>query len=248
MQAWVRQAQEAIVRITGLSELTELDFTDDRLTKLLTQLSRPMLWQAIEQELGANLIRVYELPTQRVRLDATTVSGHHADATSALFQFGHSKDDPTLRQVKVMVAALDPLGLPLVTEVVAGNEADDPLYVPTIACVLAIIKVAGLLFVGDCKMSAVATRAYVQSLGHFYLCPLAQTGRTPSEHAAFMQFFAGLVLVEYEATHQVDCFAVRTGSTYGLAIHCQPMQFTSILRHHDPDTTSFMAQAAFETC
>jgi len=36
---------------------------------------------------------------------------------------GHSKDDPTLRQVKVMVAALDPLGLPLVTEVVAGNQA-----------------------------------------------------------------------------------------------------------------------------
>jgi transposase len=186
VQAWVRQARETIVRITGLSELTELDFTDDRLSKLLTRLSQPVLWQAIEQELGANLIRVYELPTQRVRLDATTVSGHHADATSALFQFGHSKDDPTLRQVKVMVAALDPLGLPLVTEVVAGNEADDPLYVPAIARVLAIIKVAGLLFVGDCKMSAVATRAYVQSLGHFYLCPLAQTGHTPSEMAQWI--------------------------------------------------------------
>ncbi len=91
VQAWVRQAQETIVRITGLSELTELDFTDDRLTKLLTRLSQPVLWQAIEQELGANLIRVYALPTQRVRLDATTVSGYHADATSALFQFGHSR-------------------------------------------------------------------------------------------------------------------------------------------------------------
>lgn len=145
-----------------------------------------MLWQAIEQELGANLIRVYELPTQRARLDATTVSGHHADTTSTLFQFGHSKDDPTLRQVKVMVAALDPLGLPLVTEVVAGNEADDPLCVPAIARVLAIIKVAGLLFVGDCKMSAVATRAYVRSLGHFYLCPLVQTGHTPNEMAQWI--------------------------------------------------------------
>jgi transposase len=152
VQAWVRQAQATIVRITGLSGLTELDFTDDRLTKLLMRLSRPVLWQAIEQELGANLIRVYELPTQRVRLDATTVSGYHADPASGLFQFGHSKDDPTLRQVKVMVAALDPLGLPLVTEVVAGNEADDPLYVPAIARVLAIVKVAGLLFVGDCKI------------------------------------------------------------------------------------------------
>jgi transposase len=129
---------------------------------------------------------VYALPTQRVRLDATTVSGYHADATSALFQFGHSKDDPTLRQVKVMLAALDPLGMPLVTEVVAGDGADDPLYAPAIARVLTIINVAGLLFVGDCKMSAVATRAYVQSLGHFYLCPLAQTGNTPSEMAQWI--------------------------------------------------------------
>jgi transposase len=186
VQAWVRQAQETIVRITGLTGLTELDFTDDRLTKLLTRLSRPELWQALEQELGANLMCVYELPTQRVRLDSTTVSGYHADATSTLFQFGHSKDDPTLRQVKVMMAALDPLGLPLVTEVVAGNEADDPLYVPAIARVLAIMKVAGLLFVGDCKMSAAATRAYVQGLGHFYLCPLAQTGNTPTEMAQWI--------------------------------------------------------------
>jgi len=186
VQTWVRQAQETIVRITGLSGLSELDFTDDRLTKLLTRLSRPTVWQAIEQDVGANLIHVYELPTERVRLDPTTVSGYHADATSALFQFGHSKDDPTLRQVKVMVAALDPLGLPLVTEVVAGNEADDPLYVPAMVRVLAIIKVAGLLFVGDCKMSAVATRAYVQNLGHYYLCPLAQTGHTPTEMAQWI--------------------------------------------------------------
>jgi transposase len=186
VQAWVRQARETIVRITGLTDLTELDFSDDRLTTLLARLSRPVVWQAIEQELGASLIRVYELPTECVRLDATTISGYHADPASALFQFGHSKDDPRLRQVKVMAAALDPLGLPLVTEVVAGNEADDPLYVPAIARVLAIIKAVGLLFVGDCKMSALATRAYVQGLGHHYLCPLAQTGNTPTEMAQWI--------------------------------------------------------------
>ena len=186
VQGWVRQAQETIIRITGLTALSELDFTDDKLTKLLARLSQPALWQAIEQEVGVNLIRVYELPTQRVRLDATTVSGYHAGATSGLLQFGHSKDEPTLRQVKVMVAALDPLGMPVVTEVVAGNEADDPLYVPAIARVVGIIKTAGLLFVGDCKMSAVATRAYVQGLGHHYLCPLAQTGHTPTAMAQWI--------------------------------------------------------------
>jgi transposase len=186
VQAWVRQAQATILGITGLSGLSELDFTDDRLTKLLERLSDALTWREIEQELGQSLIRVYELRPQRIRLDATTVSGYHAGTESELLQYGHSKDDSGLRQVKVMMATLDPLGMPLATEVVAGNQADDPLYIPAVERVLEIIKVTGLLFVGDCKMSAVATRAYLERKGQHYLCPLAQTGNTPADMAQWI--------------------------------------------------------------
>ena len=178
VQAWVRQAGETIRRITGLAALTEWDFTDDRLTIVLHRLSHPTVWAEIETELGRNILRVYKLTPERVRLDPTTVSGYHTGGADSVFQFGYSKDDPTLRQVKVMVATLDPLGLPLVTEVVAGNQADDPLYVPAVDRVLQIIDGVGLLFVGDCKMSALATRAHIAHLNHQYLCPLALTGET----------------------------------------------------------------------
>ena len=181
VQAWVRQAGATILRITGLANLTELDFTDDRLTILLRRLSVPRSWMAIETDLGRNILRVYKLTPERVRLDPTTVSGYHAGGAASVFQFGHSKDDPTLRQVKVMVATLDPLGLPLVTAVVAGNAADDPLYVPAVDRVLQIIEGLGLLFVGDCKMSALATRAYIAHLQQQYLCPLALTGETAQD-------------------------------------------------------------------
>jgi transposase len=181
VQAWVRQAGATILRITGLANLTELDFTDDRLTILLRRLSVPSTWMAIETDLGRNILRVYKLTPERVRLDPTTVSGYHAGGAASVFQFGHSKDDPTLRQVKVMVATLDPLGLPLVTAVVAGNAADDPLYVPAVDRVLQIIAGLGLLFVGDCKMSALATRAYIAHLQQQYLCPLALTGETAQD-------------------------------------------------------------------
>ncbi len=187
VQAWVRQAGETILRITGLAELTEWDFTDDRLALVLHRLSHPSTWAAIETELGRNILRVYQLTPERVRLDTTTVSGYHAGAEDRLLQFGHSKDDPTLRQVKVMVAALDPLGLPLVTQVVAGNAADDPLYVPTVDRVLQIIDGLGLLFVGDCKMSALATRTHIAHLQHHYLCPLALTGETAQDLPAWIQ-------------------------------------------------------------
>jgi transposase len=186
VQAWVRQAGETILRITGLAELTELDFTDDRLAIVLHRLSQPDTWAAIETDLGRNILRVYQLTPECVRLDPTTVSGYHAGGAASVLQFGHSKDDPTLRQVKVMMAALDPLGLPLVTEVVAGNAADDPLYVPAVDRVLQIIDGLGLLFVGDCKMSALATRAHIAQLQHHYLCPLALTGETAQDLPAWI--------------------------------------------------------------
>lgn len=190
VQAWVRQAHETIERITGM-KVRELDFTDDRLTLLLRRLSKPETWQAIETELGRSIIRVYELKTEQVRLDATTVSGYHASGEETLFQYGHSKDDPSLAQVKVMMATLDPLGLPLATQVVAGNTADDPLYVPAVDRVLQIIDGVGLLFVGDCKMSALSIRAHIHHLGHHYLCPLAQTGKTGQEMIQWIEAAKG---------------------------------------------------------
>ncbi len=177
VQSWVKQARLTIEKLSG-QKVNELDFTDDRLTLLLRRLSEPQTWQAIEKELGQNIIRVYDLETKQVRLDATPVSGYHEGGEESLFQYGYSKDDPTLRQVKVMVAALDPLGLPLVSQVVAGGVADDNLYRPAVDRVLQIINALGLLFVGDSKMSALATRAHIHGLGQHYLCPLAQTGET----------------------------------------------------------------------
>jgi transposase len=208
VQAWVRQAGETIRRITGLAELTELDFTDDRLALVLGRLSHPTSWAAIETDLGRNILRVYDLTPERVRLDATTVSGYHAGDEDSLCQFGHSKDDPTLRQVKVMVAALDPLGLPLVTEVVAGNAADDPLYVPAVDRVLQIIDGLGLLFVGDCKMSALATRAHIAHLQHHYLCPLALTGETAQDLPAWIAA-AGAAERTLEAVYTEDAQGER---------------------------------------
>src|SRR5713101_4391808 len=55
-------------------------------------------------------VRVYDLSAETVRVDMTTVSGHHDGEGGTLMQFGHSKDDPTLRQLKVALATLDPLG------------------------------------------------------------------------------------------------------------------------------------------
>jgi transposase len=183
---WVRQARDTLERVTGHS-IRDTDFTDDRLTIVLRELSKPPYWHAIERDLGQRTIRVYNLEQNRVRVDATTVSGYHAGGAESLFQFGKSKDNPGLLQVKVMPGVLDPLGLPVATDVGSGEQADDGLYIPIIARMLTILTQAGLLFVGDCKMSALATRAYLRGRGHHYLAPLALVGDTAAEMRAWIQ-------------------------------------------------------------
>jgi len=174
---WVRQAHETLEQVTGLS-IRETDFTDDRLGLVLKHLSDAERWEGLEQDVGQQLVRVYRLGAETVRVDATTVSGYHAGGEESLWQYGHSKDNGLLKQVKAMMGTLDPLGLPLAVDVVSGEKADDPLYVPVIRRVLACLQEKGLLFVGDSKMSALATRAYLHKAEQYYLTPLALVGET----------------------------------------------------------------------
>jgi hypothetical protein len=99
--------------------------------------------------LNRQLLRVYDLQPECMLLDSTTVSGHWRVRVYGLFQFGHSKDHrPDRPQVKVMLSALAPLGLPVATGVVPGQRADDPLDVPAITRMRARLGRRGLLSVG----------------------------------------------------------------------------------------------------
>jgi transposase len=98
-----------------LSQLTAqviepLDFSDDRLSHLLTHLSKPKYWHPIERDLNAQSIEVYDLSQDVIRCDATTVSGDHAVTDGGLVQFGHSKDDPSQPQIKVMMGVFEQRG------------------------------------------------------------------------------------------------------------------------------------------
>ena len=151
-----------------------LDASDDRLAGLLDYYGDDERWENLEQELSQNLIRTYALSPKTSRVDSTSASGYGTVTPDGLFQFGHSKDHrPDLPQVKINLATLDPLGLPLVTSVVSGEQGEDPLYVPAIRRVQATLAQRGVLHIGDSKMGALATRAYVQASGDYYLLPLS---------------------------------------------------------------------------
>jgi transposase len=175
VRPWVAQHQHSLSALLGKSVLPVL-FHDDRLADCLDRLAASDHFNDLERDLNQQTIRVYHLPTDTVRIDTTTANSYASVLCEhGLLQFGHSKDDPDRPQFKIAAAVLDPLGMPLATAVVPGNCTDDPLYVPAIAAVRKSLGTGGHTYVGDCKMAALATRAFVASGGDFYLCPLPLT-------------------------------------------------------------------------
>src|SRR5229473_1946756 len=212
VQRWAERRLETLQACSDATlEVRDLD--DDRLADVLRHLSDDERWRAFEQELTGHLVRVYDLHTDCVRLDSTTASSYGAVSEDGLLQLGHSKDHrPDLPQLKVMLATLDPLGMPLATEVLPGQRADDRLYLPAIARVRACLKQPGLLYVGDCKMAALDTRASIQAAGDFYLCPLSALQVSPeqlSQHLAALRASgrAQSLVERTQADGQTRCIA-----------------------------------------
>src|SRR5436190_9248842 len=187
VQPWVAQHRGTLSALLGKPVLPT-HAHDDRLADWLTRLGAHASFSALQHDLNRQTVRVYQLPTDLVRIDATTANSY-AEVLSeqGLLQFGHSKDDPDRPQLKIAAAILDPLGTPLATAVVPGNSTDDPLYVPAIRAVQQSLGVGGRTYVGDCKMAALATRAFVAAGGDFYLCPLAETQLSRAERRELLR-------------------------------------------------------------
>lgn len=180
VQEWVDEHRFTLEMLTGQA-IRATDFTDDRLGDVLRYLSDDELWQCIEQDLNQHIIRVYELDASGlIRLDATTGGVNHDEQRHELFKTGRNKAGGFEVQFKLMLGSLDPLGMPLAADVVAGNAADDPLYVPIYQRIRASLGKTGLLYIGDCKMGALETRAVIANGEDFYLMPLAMTGDIPA--------------------------------------------------------------------
>lgn len=175
---WVKKRRH-MLRMLLRQPIRVRDFSDDRLGVGLKYLSDPEVWQQIEAEIWAAMVEVYDPGIEHIRVDATTANGHHEMSEDGLMQRGHSKDHrPDLPQLKMMAASAEPCHLPLAHDVVSGEHADDPLYVPLIERVRNLLQRSGMLYVGDCKMAALHTRAWLVQQGDHYLTPLPLTGET----------------------------------------------------------------------
>ena len=185
VQDWTASHSHTLHTLLGHA-LRPAEFSDDRLSIILRRLSDAD-WQALEADLWLATCEIYQLSYDCVRLDSTTSYGYHEILPDGIMQRGHSKDHrPDLPQLKLMAAVAQPHSQLIACDIVPGNAADDPLYLPLIRRVRQQLRQQGLLYCGDCKMAALATRAEVVDQKDYYLMPLPRTGDTAADIMAWI--------------------------------------------------------------
>ena len=189
VREWVAARKEVFNQLLGIT-LRDTDCSDDRLANILRMVGAVSAQRTLDEALLANWVSIYRLPRETIRLDGTTVSVYHqrndADKDS-LLQYGYNGEEgERKRQFKVMMATLDPLGMPLTASVVSGEQGDDLLYIPAYETAVKGLGSRDVLVIGDSKMSSLAIRGQLVKSGSRYLCPLNDNTLVAEERVAWV--------------------------------------------------------------
>ncbi len=181
VQEWAEAHRHMLERLVG-QPLRDVEFSDDRLGIVLQHLSDRESWHSIQADLWSHRVEVYAIEVKSVRIDTTTVSGYHEITEDGVMQKGHSKAHRAdLAQIKLLAACVEPGGQLAISEAMAGQKGDAPLYTPAIKRLRDLLQQSGLLYTGDSQMAAIATRADVVAHGDYYLMPLPMLGETAQQ-------------------------------------------------------------------
>ena len=189
VEEWSKNHKTILQVLLG-DEITETDFEDCRLSRLLEKFADKQLWNSLEEAFYKDSFSALELDisvpeefqenpsikdgiSKTIKIDSTTAYGHHEVIENGIMQRGWSKDHrPDLPQLKIMVAVEGKTGVQITSDVRPGNENDDPLYLPIIERTRTIVDTVNCLMCGDCKMSALYTRANMVKNKEYYLVPM----------------------------------------------------------------------------
>jgi hypothetical protein len=136
--------------------LRETELSADRLAMGLRLVGEARVQAELDRALVGEWLRVYGLPTERVRLASRRVSvSRPAEDEDGLSPHGHSTDHrPERAQLKGLLWTLDRLGLPLSGEVLGGQSADDGLSGPAYERMAQRLGGRDVLGVADSQMAA----------------------------------------------------------------------------------------------
>jgi transposase len=186
---WVDNQKITLEALLG-ERISDTDFDDNRLGRVLKQFANDEYWHTIEKKLYQDSFSVLNLDTnapesfkgtalikhgiqKTIKIDATTSYGYHEVIEEGIMQRGRSKiNRGDIPQLKIMASVEGNTGFQIASEVVAGNVNDDLLYIPVLERTRKILNTSNCLICGDCKMSSFSIRANIVKNNEYYLTPI----------------------------------------------------------------------------
>lgn len=192
VEQWAEDRICVLRSVLGFSSLRSRDFNDDRLGNLLDRYADDERWDAFENSFNKRIVKAFNVAhfnkedSRRIRLDSMNINSFREPGE--LFKRGYSKQKRAdMPQIKVMLATLDPIALPLAVEIVDGATADDETYLPLVNKLRDSVPKGGTLFVGDSKLGSCKNRAALVADGDYYLCPLNRKQCTASQLYEYLE-------------------------------------------------------------
>jgi transposase len=158
----------------------EKSLNDDRVGRALDKLFAADR-AAIVTEIVLTAIKVFELCTDRVHNDSTTVTltgdyGGYRDTRAAKPLRGHNKDHrPDLRQILFSLSVLGDEAVPIYFKVWDGNVTDDTTHVRNWMALRGLLGRADFTYICDCKLCTRENMEFIDSEGGFFITVLPQT-------------------------------------------------------------------------
>jgi len=151
---------------------------DDRVGRALHRLfkaDRASLLTSVVLE----AIKFYELNTQRVHNDSTTVKlfGEYAiPHKAAKPKRGHSKDHrPDLKQLLFNLSVLGDEAVPLYFKVFDGNTADEKTHLKNWMAIRGLLNKQDFIYVADCKLCVRESMEFIDQEGGRFVTVLPET-------------------------------------------------------------------------
>jgi len=164
MAGWL---QRLPCRLFWGADICAEQFTDDRLARTLDALHEAGL-DSLYSEFFAQLVRVHDVPTDRVHSDGSTLSLQGAyelgeDCEGPIPRFGYSKNNHRGLQL-VLGNTVQQHGIPVVSRLYDGNTSDQVIYRDHLARLAdGLCKPEDTTFVGDCKVCDAETLGALRS-------------------------------------------------------------------------------------
>jgi hypothetical protein len=162
----------------GLSNDEKLALNDDRVGRALEQLAE-FGGRGVFFQLALRAIKLYQIETQRIHFDTTTVtfSGEYQGSkTEPRITHGHNKDHrPDLKQLLFGLNVTSDGAIPVLHGVWSGNQSDDTLHTGNFDALRDLLQKTDFVYVADCKLASEENMRYIASFGGSFVTVLPRS-------------------------------------------------------------------------